>query len=500
MQTAAHRHQRAQAMLVGALGAGFALATGELASAALDASPSPVLAVGGRFIDRFSGSLKELAVAVFGTNDKPALVVGTVVITLALGAVSGRAALRRPWAPWAVFGAFGALGAWAQATDRRVGALEAVAVAIAAVLAGAGATSWLLAVGRARPTTTVGPAGPDPDPAPGPGPGPGPDPDAVLDAAADAPPALAWSRRRFVLASGALIAVGTGFVTAGRALARGDIAAAAVFPLPRPIRRRTVPEPADLADAVDAGVSSYLTPNAEFYRIDTALSSPRVDPAGWRLRVHGMVDTPFTIGYEELLSMDSVEEVVTLQCVSNEVGDGLVGNAVWQGVPLRALLERAGVHPSAEQVFSTSVDGWTCGFPLAALADDRPVLVAYAMNGERLPIDHGFPARLVVAGLYGYVSATKWLSEIELTTWDGADGYWVPRGWSKTGPIKLASRIDVPAAGATIGPGPTVLGGVAWLPSVGVSRVEVAIDDGAWAECRLAPVASEHTWVQWTHR
>jgi hypothetical protein len=158
------------------------------------------------------------------------------------------------------------------------------------------------------------------------------------------------------------------------------------------------------------------------------------------------------------------------------------------------------VKASAEQVFSTSVDGWTCGFPLSALDGDRPALVAFAMNGERLPVDHGFPARLVVSGLYGYVSATKWLSDIELTTWDGADGYWVPRGWSKKGPIKLASRVDVPAAGSKIAAGPTMLGGVAWLPSVGVSRVEVSIDDHDWVECRLAPVASENTWVQWTYR
>lgn len=481
MATGGGRGEGARAAAAGAIGAAFALAAGEFTSAVVGATPSPLLAVGGEFIDRFAASLKELAVAVFGTNDKPALVIGTIVIAVALGAASGRAALRRPWAPWVVFGVFGAFGAWAQATDARVGAGAAIGVGIVSVVAGAGSTTWLLSLARQpdrqaaaddRMFTT--------EPAPARG------------------PEVAWSRRKFVVASGTLVAVGAGFVAVGRALAQGDVVAAAkAIPLPRPLRRRPVPDTAQFAEA---GVSPYLTPNADFYRIDTALSSPRVDVADWTLRIGGLVDEPFTIDYEELLSLDSVEEVVTLQCVSNEIGGDLVGNAVWQGVPLRTLLDLAGVQSRAEQVFSTSVDGWTCGFPLSVVDDDRPVLVAYAMNGERLPVDHGFPARLVVSGLYGYVSATKWLSEIELTTWDGADGYWVPRGWSKEGPIKLASRIDVPRAGATIESGDAVLGGVAWLPATGVRRVEVSIDDGEWRECELAPVASEHTWVQWTCR
>ncbi|MEI2696967.1 MAG: molybdopterin-dependent oxidoreductase [Microthrixaceae bacterium] len=402
-RTAASRREQCSPA---ALGAGFALATGELVSAALDAAPSPLLAVGGRFIDRFAGSLKDLAVAVFGTNDKPALVAGTIVITVLLGAASGHAALRRPWVPWATFGAFGVFGAWAQATDERVGTFTALVVCVVSVLAGVGATAGLLVAGRLQ---THPPA---------------------LDEGVGAPErsqAIEWSRRRFALASGGLLVVSAGFVAAGRALTQGDvIAAARAIPLPRPIRRRALPGHAGQAEAGRAGVSPYVTPNADFYRIDTALSSPLVDVADWRLRIGGLVEHPFLLSYEELLSLDSVEEAVTLQCVSNEVGGDLVGNAVWQGVPLLTLLDRAGVRASAEQVFSTSVDGWTCGFPLSVLDGDRPALVAYAMNGERLPVRHGFPARLVVSGLYGYVSATKWLTEVELTTWDGADGYWVP--------------------------------------------------------------------------
>ena len=186
---------------------------------------------------------------------------------------------------------------------------------------------------------------------------------------------------------------------------------------------------------------------------------PQVDVDSWRLDVSGMVDEPFSIDYAELLSLDSVEETVTLQCVSNEIGGSLVGNAVWQGVPLTVLLERAGVQPGATQIVGRSIDRWTAGFPTEIATDGRVALVAYAMNGEPLPVTHGFPARLIVAGLYGYVSATKWLSEIELTTWDGFDGYWISRGWAKEGPIKTASRIDVPRTSATVAAGPDAGGG-----------------------------------------
>ena len=240
-----------------------------------------------------------------------------------------------------------------------------------------------------------------------------------------------------------------------------------------------------------------MTPVKDFYRIDTALLVPQVDADSWDLSVGGLVARPFSIGYDELLSLPSIEQVVTLQCVSNEVGDELVGTAVWQGVALATLLDRAGVKDSAEQVFSTSVDGWNCGFPISVLDGERPAMIAYAMNGERLPARHGFPARLVVSGLYGYVSATKWLSTIELTTWDGTDGYWVPRGWSKKGPIKLTSRIDVPRSGASVTPGRTPIAGVAWRPATGISAVQISIDGGDWLDCELGEVASEHTWVQW---
>jgi DMSO/TMAO reductase YedYZ molybdopterin-dependent catalytic subunit len=253
--------------------------------------------------------------------------------------------------------------------------------------------------------------------------------------------------------------------------------------------------PAD-AFALD-GLSPFVTPNADFYRIDTALTIPRVDVAGWTLDVAGHVDRPFSLTFDELLALDSVEEVVTMQCVSNEVGGYLVGNAVWQGVPLRDLLDRAGVQEAGEQVVGVSVDGFTAGFPRQLLVDDRTALVAYAMNGELLPARNGFPARLVVAGLYGYVSATKWLRTIELTRLDEVDGFWIPRGWSKDGPIKTTSRIDVPRAGQPLRVGTVAVAGVAWAPTRGISKVEVRVDEGDWQEAELGGATSDETWVQW---
>ncbi len=246
-----------------------------------------------------------------------------------------------------------------------------------------------------------------------------------------------------------------------------------------------------------AGLSPFVTPNADFFRIDTALTTPRIDADDWNLGIDGLVERPFELTYDELLGLDSVEETITLQCVSNEVGGSLVGNAVWQGVPLATLLERAGVRDGATQIVGRSVDGWTAGFPTELATDGRVAMVAYAMNGEPLPVEHGYPARLIVAGLYGYVSATKWLDRIELTTWEDFDGYWVPRGWAKEGPIKTASRIDVPRSSTVLTPGPQMIAGVAWAPGRGIEHVEAQVDDGPWQVCELGEVTSANTWVQW---
>ncbi|MGB5758465.1 MAG: molybdopterin-dependent oxidoreductase, partial [Acidimicrobiales bacterium] len=246
------------------------------------------------------------------------------------------------------------------------------------------------------------------------------------------------------------------------------------------------------------GITPIVIPGEDFYLIDTALTTPQVDPANWSLTIRGLVDNELTYSYDELLDRSKTIAPVTLSCVSNEVGGNLVGNAIWTGVPLAELLDEAGVRPEATQIASRSVDGWSCGFPTEAAYDGRTAMVAVAMNDEPLPLRRGFPARLVVSGLYGYVSATKWLEEIELTTIEGFDGYWIPRGWSKLGPVKTQSRIDTPRTGDRFDPGTAVpIAGVAWAPDKGITKVEVLIDDGEWQEATLGESLGPDAWIQW---
>jgi len=244
-------------------------------------------------------------------------------------------------------------------------------------------------------------------------------------------------------------------------------------------------------------MTPLYTPNDDFYRIDTAFTVPQVDPLGWSLKVKGLVDNELEFTYDELLARATTEADVTLSCVSNRVGGDLVGNARWTGVPLEDLLEEAGVQPGGTQVFAKSVDDFTAGFPTSIVGDGRTALVAVGMNGEPLPTRHGFPARLVIAGVYGYVSATKWLDEIEINDWENNHGYWISRGWSKEGPIKTQSRIDVP--GGPVAPGTITVAGVAWAPTRGISKVEVRVDEGPWAEASLGPDIGDESWVQWFH-
>jgi DMSO/TMAO reductase YedYZ molybdopterin-dependent catalytic subunit len=256
----------------------------------------------------------------------------------------------------------------------------------------------------------------------------------------------------------------------------------------------TKPLPTQVADPPEAATALY-TPNRDFYRIDTALRVPVVDVDDWELTVEGMVDTPLRLSYAELIDRPLFEADVTIACVSNEVGDDLVGNARWLGCRLDDLLAEAGIDPQADQIVGWSVDGWSGGFPVEVL-DGRDAMVAVAMNGEVLPVEHGFPARLIIPGIYGYVSATKWLDRIELTTFADFAGYWIPRGWARRAPIKVQSRIDRPQAGASVPPGRFRLGGVAWAPIDGISKVEVAVD-GDWQEATLGPDIGPASWRQW---
>lgn len=261
---------------------------------------------------------------------------------------------------------------------------------------------------------------------------------------------------------------------------------------PAPQRNR-----AGYYDNTVTGISPIVTPNSDFYRIDTAIVVPSVDVNSWELSISGMVDRPYKMNFAELIDMGLVETPVTLSCVSNRVGGNLVDNAVWRGVPLADVLNRAGVQRGATQIVGRSVDNWNSGFPTEYAFDGRVALVAVAMNGEPLPREHGFPVRLVIAGLYGYVSATKWLEEIRLTTWEGFDSYWVPRGWAKRGPIKTQSRIDVPRNSARVRAGRVAVAGVAWAPTKSIEGVQVQVGNGPWVNADLSNNLSVNSWRQW---
>ncbi len=320
---------------------------------------------------------------------------------------------------------------------------------------------------------------------------------AVRDAAA-AYPRGGDGRRRFLIAVGASVGVAAVAGVGGRWLTsrRAVSAARAAVRLPVPVRAAP-PVPAN-AELGLPQLARFVTPNSDFYRIDTALYPPQVDPASWQLRIHGMVDNPITVSCADLLARPQVERYVTLACVSNEVGGDLIGNARWLGVLVKDMLLEARPQAGADQVVSRSADGWTCGTPTAVLLDGRDAMLAVGMNGEPLPVEHGFPVRMVVPGLYGYVSACKWIVELEVTRFADFDAYWVPRGWSRQAPVKTQSRIDTPRAGARVQAGPVTIAGVAWAQHRGVTGVQVQVDDGAWQDATLAGAVSIDTWRQWS--
>ncbi|MEZ5409635.1 MAG: molybdopterin-dependent oxidoreductase [Acidimicrobiales bacterium] len=488
---------RGRAAAVGALAAGAALAAGELAASLAAPLPGPVYAVANRVVDKAPAWFVAFGKNLFGLADKPALIAGTTALAVAIGAGLGLASRRRPRAARAGIGAFGLLGVAAVAADAQGGWLGAVVVNAVAVAVG-WAVLGLLHRRAARPFRDLMPPA-----ATGDAPEHQIPPHRRRAVLAGTPIDPAVTRRSFLTAAGV---VGAGAVVAGAAAgqlrARSSARAArdAVTLAPGAGAGEVaaaVAEAEASSVAATAGISPLITPNREFYLIDTALLRPKVDPGNWSLRITGLVDRELTLSYDDLLARATTVAPVTLSCVSNEVGGTLVGNAVWQGVPLVDLLDEAGVRPGATQVASRSVDGWTCGFPTEAAYDGRTALVAVGMNGEPLPLDHGFPARLVVSGLYGYVSATKWLSEIELTTFEAFDGYWIPRGWAKLGPVKTQSRIDTPRRGAEVAAGEVAVAGVAWAPHTGIAKVEVQVDEGPWREATLGDALGPDAWRQW---
>jgi DMSO/TMAO reductase YedYZ molybdopterin-dependent catalytic subunit len=474
----------AAAVIAGVVAAGVALAVGEVAAAITGGAPSPLVAVGAAVIDLAPPGSKELVVALFGTNDKLALQVVVAAAALLFGALIGLAA-RRSMALASLF-VVALVGVAAAAAWGDPVSLTSYVLLSAALQVGAGllALEWL--IGAAVPAGARA-VGASPAAAP-----------------RDGPIAASAARRGFLVKAGALgllALIGQGI---GRVILDGRAGTAARATEDTRIPQAVDPAPSLAPENAFAdldGLTPIVMPNDEFYRIDTALVVPTVDVADWSLRVHGMVDREVTLTFDELVAMPLVERYVTIACVSNEVGGDLIGNAKWTGVKLTDVLELAGVKSGATQIVPRSIDGWAAGFPTAwVTAPERPrdALIAVKMNDAPLPVQHGFPARLIVPGLYGYVSATKWLTQIELTTLEAFDSYWVPRGWAKEAPVLTQARIDLPKSSATHRSGDVIqVAGVAWAMDRGISKVEIRVDDGDWQPATLAAPIGPQTWVQW---
>jgi DMSO/TMAO reductase YedYZ molybdopterin-dependent catalytic subunit len=454
---------RRVAALIGVLSVTAALATGHVVAGVVGPTASPFLAVGNAAIDLTPHQLKDFAIRTFGTYDKVVLLGGMALTLLLLAVVAGLLSRRSLWPGQVLAIGLGVLGIVAVFSRPDLGQL-AILAPVASLLAGVGVFGWLH--GKAA------------EPA-----------DDTEDGA---------SRRSFLVTS-AGVAVGAGVLGGtGQFLARRiDVegSRAGVGELTPTLPAAPVPTGADFAAI---GTPTFITKNRDFYRIDTALTVPRVRAEDWRLRIHGMVDREVTFDYRDIRGRRLVEKPITMTCVSNEVGGPYISTATFTGVLMSELLAEAGIKPGADQLFSTSVDGWTCGTPLSALTDPRRgALLAIGMNGEPLPVEHGFPARVVVPGLYGYVSATKWVTEMEVITAGERTFYWEDRGWAREAPIKTQSRIDVPGAFSSVPPGRVTVAGIAWAQNVGVDKVEVRIDGGPWQQAVLADEVSNQTWRMW---
>jgi DMSO/TMAO reductase YedYZ molybdopterin-dependent catalytic subunit len=451
------------AALIGVLAVAVALTAGHLVAGFVGPSSSPFLAVGNTAIDLTPLELKDFAVRTFGTYDKLVLLGGMALVLLGAAVVAGLLSRRSPLPGSILAGALGLLGVAAVLARPDSGQLSVLAP-ITSLVAGIAVFRWLHRTAFA-----------------------------ARDAAAPE------GRRTFLIALGAT-AAGAGLAglvgqfLGNRIDVEGSRAAVGAI-------KPTTPAP-ELPPGVDfasQGTPTFITPNKDFYRVDTALSVPRLRAEDWKLRVHGMVDRELTLDYEDLRSRDLVERTITMTCVSNEVGGPYVSTANFTGVLLRDVLMEAGVKPGADQLFGTSSDGWTAGSPVDVVMEaDRGAMLALGMNGEPLPVEHGFPVRMIVPGLYGYISATKWLVDLELTTFDAKQSYWIDRGWGRLGPIKPMSRIDTPKGLSRLtGGGRTTVSGVAWAQPKGVAKVEVRSDGGPWQDATLAADVNDSAWRMW---
>ncbi len=449
---------RARAASVGAVATAAGLAAGHLAAALVAPAASPVVAVWNRAVDLTPTPLKEWAVAVFGLADKAVLLVGIVVVTLGLGALVGLLARRSLSAALVAAALLAGLALLAAPGASGVGGLLPAPVAFgvgAAVLVrfrGADARAAPAAVGRRGLLRALGP---------------------VLAGTAVAAGLGEWLIRSQVLGGGP------------RPTPTPPVPTGPGTPLPTGV------------EAEASGVSPLFTPNADFFRIDTALRVPQLDATGWSLTIDGLVERPLTLSWADLVALPPLERDVTLACVSNDLGGDLIGNARWRGAATAALLARAGVRPGADQVLSRSADGFTVSTPLVALTDGRGAMLAYAMNGEPLPAEHGFPVRLLTPGLYGFVGATKWVVSLTVTTYARDEAYWTTRGWAIDAPVRPGSTIETPRSGNAVAAGPVKVGGVAWAHGSGVAGVQVSVDDGPWQDVGLGPDAGLDSWRQW---
>ena len=559
--TSSTRFPRWWGAVCGLVAAAAAMGIGQLFAGFTVPAASPVIAVGEAAIDRTPLAVKEWATSTFGTGDKTVLLGGVLVVVFLYSMAVGVLAMRRlalGFLGLAIFAGIGlaaaltrhdATGSYAVPTI--FGALAgAVAlrwlVVTAREAAAAGQAGQLERAARAP--FSAGPLPPivfrpddaadDPRDAPGAEPGAastgtdstGTDDESlgwiaaggtaaggsggtgsggsgaggsgglragppVPSPAGGGPPGSA--RRQFLVAAGVSVAAAAIGEVGGRSLATRKNVSLAQASLRFPKAVAPVPPLPSGVNLAVPGISSFITPDSQFYRVDTALLIPQVDPSNWTLRIHGMVAREITITFDQLLRRPLIEDYITLCCVSNPVGGPYIGNAKWLGASLASLIRAAGPQRGADQLLATSVDGFTSGSPLSVVLDGRDALLAVAMNGTALPTAHGVPARLVVPGLYGYVSACKWVVDLEVTTFAAAQAYWVPRGWSAMGPIKTESRIDVPTDGSSVKAGKVAVAGVAWAQHKGVEAVEARVDSGPWQEATLATVPGIDTWRQW---
>lgn len=460
---------------VGVLALAGAVAVGHLMAGFVGANASPVVAVGNTFIAFTPNWLKDFAVRTFGTADKMVLLIGMSLVLVGVAVAAGLASRMKsaPGLVLAVLLGLVGVGAVVRAPDL---GLVALLAPLSSLVVGVLGFRWLharaLAAARSAAASAGSPAG-----------------HGVR---------LSPDRRRFLVSS-AVVAAGAALAGGGGQVLTGGGGAEASR---RAVGRITAAEPAPpippSADFSRLGTPTFLTPNPNFYRVDTALSVPHVRAADWRLRVHGMVGRELVLRYDDLRRYPLIERTITMTCVSNDVGGDYVSTANFVGVRLRDVLRTGGVRPGADQLFSSSVDGWTAGTPMEVVLDPgRDALLVIGMNGEPLPVEHGFPVRMVVPGLYGYISATKWVVDLEATTFAAMQCYWVRRGWGVRGPIKTESRIDAPAGFARVKAGPVTVAGIAWAQPKGIERVEVRVNRGSWQTARLSTEVNGRTWRMW---